>query len=223
MADRRTTQRGAGVLFPLRHCPLGLARVPPTPARCANPNLGESYLSGPRARARTGSGFHTRGSLVHRLAVHFAGGFAGHRARCAYCHVAAGAGSAVAYDRRDRRAHLQNSVRPHRPARFISLAWRVRGFLCRSERLAGENIPARSIENRDQVPDRFCCAGRFGCDFARVLDRASVPAAHHGDATAAARQIRRRSSALLFCWSFCCSASQNCSRSTGCPPLVSPV
>ena len=80
---------------------------------------------------------------------------------------------------------FKTPVRPHRPARFISLAWRVRGFLCRSERLAGEKIQARSIENRDQIPAttllrreiwlrfcprapscfRSCCSSwrRYGC------------------------------------------------------------
>ena len=59
IADQRTAQRRAGVLFRLRRGPFGLARAAPTPARRNNPRLGESHLSDPRARARARSGFQT--------------------------------------------------------------------------------------------------------------------------------------------------------------------
>src|SRR5580704_11895703 len=71
------------------------------------------------------------------------------------------------------------------PVSFFS-ARRVRRFLRRSRHLVGEDIPARCTQEWDQIRQRPCRAGRFGCNSAGERHRASVPAPHHGDAAAAA-------------------------------------
>ena len=150
--------------------------------------MGHAILSPSRAGACAHSDFSTCRGFVHRLAIYSAGGSAGHRT-CGDHRVNIARSDCAGSDAwRDGYSDFQDPGNAHRTPNLIFPAWRLCSVLCHRRSMAHTQVQTRRIRQRDQVRRSPFNPRESGCRIACNLLCSAIPAAHHGNAKAAAHK-----------------------------------